>query len=102
METKIKDFLCRLAFFAADGMGEDKLVEFAKQADALLKETARKQANAYAERDRVEKQLRFYGEVRAGSPDNPIKKVMREAADIVAANLGDRVQVPAELVGGAP
>lgn len=38
METKIKDFLCRMAFFAADGMGEDKLVEFAKQADALLNE----------------------------------------------------------------
>lgn len=42
METKIKDFLCRVAFFAADGMGETKLVEFAKQADALLLEVARK------------------------------------------------------------
>lgn len=42
MDQKIKELLTRLSFFAADGMGEEKLVEFAKQADALLMEVARK------------------------------------------------------------
>lgn len=43
MDAKIKELLTRLSFFAADGMGEEKLVEIAKQADALLLEVARKQ-----------------------------------------------------------
>lgn len=42
MDAKIKELLTRLSFFAEDGMGEPKLVEFAKQADALLLEVARK------------------------------------------------------------
>lgn len=42
MDNKIKELLTRLSFFAEDGMGEDKLVDFAKQADALLLEVARK------------------------------------------------------------
>ena len=38
METKIKNLLARLAFFAEDGMAEPPIVAIAKDADALLKE----------------------------------------------------------------
>lgn len=38
METKIKNLLSRLAFFAEDGMAEPPIVAIAKDADALLKE----------------------------------------------------------------
>lgn len=41
METKIKDLLARLAFFAEDGMAEPPIVAIAKDADALLKEMCR-------------------------------------------------------------
>lgn len=43
MDAKIKELLTRLSFFAEEGMGEPKLVEFAKQADALLNELSKQQ-----------------------------------------------------------
>lgn len=43
METKIKNLLARLAFFAEEGMAEPPIVAIAKDADALLKELCRAQ-----------------------------------------------------------
>lgn len=43
METKIKNLLARLAFFAEDGMAEPPIVAIAKDAEALLKEMCRAQ-----------------------------------------------------------
>lgn len=41
METKIKNLLARLAFFADEGMADAPIVAIAKDADALLKEMCR-------------------------------------------------------------
>lgn len=43
METKIKNLLARLAFFAEDGMAEPGIVAMGKDAEALLKEMCRAQ-----------------------------------------------------------
>lgn len=94
METKIKDFLCRMAFFAADGMGEEKLVEFAKQAEDLLLEMARQSTKPTAVPNEM-----FVSEFAPRTLE-AYARGWNECRAIVAANLGDRVQVPAELVGG--
>lgn len=139
METKIKDFLCRMAFFAAEGMGEDKLVEFAKQADALLNEINHAKpgkvpdgwrfftadfslqaagksetgsvmlirdhagkARWHAFSDEVQELVPLYVSGNGRTVDEAISDAACVAivADTFAANLGDRVQVQAELVKG--
>lgn len=49
METKIKNLLARLAFFAEEGMADAPIVAIAKDADALLKEMCRGFAQQQAE-----------------------------------------------------